>query len=130
MTSINTNKKRAILFLSHMKLHGSSIAVLHSFCNRKTTVGGSGVFPRWVRCCYGLSLSYIRTDPVGVILSAVELLGLCHKSTRHSRVESRAEIYRTHPLPPLCLSPEIPSQPPPRRSGASLGVRLAFARSV
>ena len=67
MTLINTNKKRAILFLSHMKLHGSSIAVLHSFCNRKTTVGGSGVFPRWAKGgrvlpAFFLIFDFVNTD--------------------------------------------------------------------
>ena len=50
-----------------------------------------------------VSAASART-PIGVILSAVELLGLCPKSTRHSRVESRAEIYSTH-LSPLSSRP-------------------------
>ena len=58
-----------------------------------------------VRCCCGLSLDYVRMDPVWIILSAVEHLGHCPKSTRHSRVESRAETYNTHPSPPLCFRP-------------------------
>ncbi|MEE1357510.1 MAG: hypothetical protein UHG68_08120 [Clostridia bacterium] len=58
-----------------------------------------------MRCCCGLSLSCNRTDPEGVILSAVELLGLCPKSTRQSRVESRAETYPTLPSPPLSSRP-------------------------
>ena len=50
-----------------MKLHGSSIAVLHSFCNRKTTVGGIGVFPRWAKGgrvlpAFFLIFDFVNTD--------------------------------------------------------------------
>ena len=51
-----------------------------------------------------VSAASART-PIGVILSAVELLGLCPKSTRLSRVESRAEIYSTRPSPPFSSRP-------------------------